>query len=482
MDPVTIGAVLLAIITGTSEALGGQLWASVVSLVRRPLRRKAAAGADVAVAVSSGEARSPNEIAKAIRKVQSKALEDAKRRKEKAVAQDLSGTGVVDRPGDGSNDLGTGDRKIKDTVQDASGELVVIEPDIFVFPWSRYSKFMALAMEEPKWLIEGIWTAESQGILGGEPKTSKTTLGLALAMSVASGKSLFGNPDYRVRDQGPVLFVQEENAPWMIQDRMKKLAHMYGILGSIVEKRAPRGSLGKYVYDIVFPEDIPLKLLNNYGLDLTQEDHREAIWKEVEQFKPRLVVLDPLYMIMAGVNFDKAHELAPYLKWLLALSNEFKCAVCIIHHFRKAQPGNNTRPGQRLMGNATLHGFVDSALYCEQIDADDRRRTGTLYTRVHREFRSIEPQKSLEFGIKMNPPGELGMSVEVNTYDLSARIVDLVNEQPGVYARSLSKETGIDYRILIGRARDSERIKLSAIKRGRGTSYRLYPRDFNGNT
>ena len=53
MDPVTIGAVLLAVITGTSEALSGQLWAGVVSLVRRPLRRKAAAGH---AAVVSGEA------------------------------------------------------------------------------------------------------------------------------------------------------------------------------------------------------------------------------------------------------------------------------------------------------------------------------------------------------------------------------------------------------------------------------------------
>jgi hypothetical protein len=37
MDPVTVGAVLLAVATGVSEALGGQLWAGVVSLVRRPL-------------------------------------------------------------------------------------------------------------------------------------------------------------------------------------------------------------------------------------------------------------------------------------------------------------------------------------------------------------------------------------------------------------------------------------------------------------
>ena len=55
MDPVTIGAVLLAVITGTSEALGGQLWAGVVSLVRRPLHRKAAAGSDLAVVSGKAE-------------------------------------------------------------------------------------------------------------------------------------------------------------------------------------------------------------------------------------------------------------------------------------------------------------------------------------------------------------------------------------------------------------------------------------------
>jgi hypothetical protein len=56
MDPVTLGAVLLAAITGASEALGGQLWAGVVSLVRRPLRRKTAADTDATVAMAPGEA------------------------------------------------------------------------------------------------------------------------------------------------------------------------------------------------------------------------------------------------------------------------------------------------------------------------------------------------------------------------------------------------------------------------------------------
>ena len=36
MDPITVGAVLVAVATGVSEALGGQLWPGVVALVRRP--------------------------------------------------------------------------------------------------------------------------------------------------------------------------------------------------------------------------------------------------------------------------------------------------------------------------------------------------------------------------------------------------------------------------------------------------------------
>jgi len=52
MDPVTIGAVLLAVVTGASETLSGQLWAAVVSLVRRPPHRKMSANSDV----TSGEA------------------------------------------------------------------------------------------------------------------------------------------------------------------------------------------------------------------------------------------------------------------------------------------------------------------------------------------------------------------------------------------------------------------------------------------
>lgn len=71
MDPITVGAVLLAITTGVSEVLGGQLWAGVVSLVRRPLRGRGDSGGEPP-AIRPGEAelaslqQSPSDQQKAV--------------------------------------------------------------------------------------------------------------------------------------------------------------------------------------------------------------------------------------------------------------------------------------------------------------------------------------------------------------------------------------------------------------------------------
>ena len=43
--------------------------------------------------------------------------------------------------------------------------------------------------EEQRWLIEGLWSAEAVGILGGEPKCCKSFLALDMAVAVASGAS-----------------------------------------------------------------------------------------------------------------------------------------------------------------------------------------------------------------------------------------------------------------------------------------------------
>lgn len=439
-------------------------------------------------AVGTGERRLRLEIRKAIAYVARKKAKAGRREESR----------VLDRRSDASATRGRGDKEADlveddlggrsagdDAGDDGDGDIGEVyeegsEDDAraISLPFVRYGSFMAMAMEEPKWLIENLWTAGSHGILGGEPKTSKTTLALAMGMSVASGKAWLGNSDYAVRTPGPVLMVNEETAPWVVQDRMRKLASLYGLIPpqEVRERRAQRGSLSRKVVDIEFPSDIPIRLLNRFGLDLTEEEHRDALFAECEVVKPKLIILDPFYLLFAGVNFDKAHDLAPYLKWLLSLAEEFQCAVMVVHHFRKQQFGNmNVRPGQRMMGNATLHGFVDAALYAEQMEAPDRREKKRFWTRVEREYRSIEPQKALEVGLRMSRPGLLDMEVEISKYDLQRAIENLVFEQPGITVNQIAEQLGIDKRTALGRCRDSSTVVVTSVGKGRGRSNTVNP-------
>jgi len=349
------------------------------------------------------------------------------------------------------------------------------------FPSEHYDSFLAKNLPDPKWLVEDVWTAGSHGIIGGDPKTSKTGLALALALAVSSGKPFLGK--YRVHTPGPVWFVQQENAPWMIQDRLRKLAYFYKLIPhqDVVREKADPGALGGYTIDIGFPENVPLRFSNNEGLNLSDEDHREMFENELKMQRPALVIIDPLYLAFGGADTDRATQMYPFIAWLLEMSNTYSTAIALVHHFGKkpTAPGSaQRRAGQRLLGSTTLHGWVDSALYCEHLDED---RPGWVGARVEPEFRSMAPRKPIEVHLRWGAPGELGMKCEVKRFDLTEMIVEAVTEEPGVTVVRLAERLGWDRRTVLGRARDSEMIEVTGGRGGRGgrgQSYRLFP---NGN-
>lgn len=339
-------------------------------------------------------------------------------------------------------------------------------------PFVGYSSFMAMTMPEGKWLVRDIWTAGSHGIIGGEPKTSKTTLALALALSVASGKAFLG--EYPVGVTGGVLFVQEENAPWMMQDRLRKLAAYYGLLKTeeTYVQRSGAGALGKYSVSIDFPVDVPLRILNNYGFDLAVEEHREMLIAEIEELRPKLLVLDPLYLMFGGTNENNSSELRPFLKWLLGVRYSYDCAIAVVHHMRKQNANSpQVRAGQRILGSATLHGWVDSALYASHEVA---RGEGWIKTTVEREFRAMAPQRPITIEMNMGSPGSLDMVAGVTAYDLGGDITKAVNAEPGISLKKLSEQFGISSKILQTRC-VALGLRVTKGGKGRGNTTRVYP-------
>ena len=213
-------------------------------------------------------------------------------------------------------------------------------------------ELMADMSQYPGWLVEGFWTRKSHGIVAGEPKSFKSTLTLDLAVSVASGKPFLGA--YPVNEPGPVLIIQNENAGWIMKDRLSKIRNHKQLTGN-VQKISPR------VYDVTFARDVPIYYLNQQGFSLSDPFHKKWLLKVVQQLEPVLVILDPLYLMFDG-DVSNAQELNPILTWLLRAKQEYDFSLMLIHHFRKTDA---KRGGQRMLGSTTLHGWVESAWYLE---------------------------------------------------------------------------------------------------------------------
>lgn len=383
-------------------------------------------------------------------------------------------------------------------------------PRRHVSPFVDYATFISTNISAPRWLIEEIWTASSHGIIGGEPKTSKSTAALAMALSVATGTPFLGK--YAVPRAGPVILVQEENAPWVVQDRLRKIAAMQGLLpDNMIELEEVEGSghIVKHVVRLDFPQEAPLRILNNFGFDLTDigsgaDDDSDSsssllgdldmLEEEVRREGAVLVVLDPLYLMVGDLNMNHGHELTPVMQWLMALRYNHDCAVAVVHHWHKASSDtkNVRRPGQRLMGSGLLHGWVESAMYMEAIGPvggmgmgtgkDGVGRDGVLTVRAEREFRNVGPRPPLDITWKLGKPGELDMEVEVREVgDASGGGTNAVFEELGLIVgapgdevvcslKTVAEALGVDRAM----ARDICRrrgLAVTADRHGRGTAW-----------
>lgn len=255
----------------------------------------------------------------------------------------------------------------------------------------EFSEVMSSLETTPGWQVKGFWMKRSHGIVAGEPKSFKSTLVMDMALSIASGAPFLGR--YPVEEQGKVLYIQNENAHWIIKDRFEKMVKAKGLGGKVVRS--------KNKLKVHWPKDIPLCMINQQNFMLTDPEQQEFLEETIAEMKPVLVVLDPLYLMFDG-DVSSAQELFPVLQWLLYLKNTYKCGILVIHHYNKS--GEGKRGGQRMLGSTTLHGWIESAWYISTVQNQ---------LAVNREFRGAGLHEQLEIEIQMGDTGDPHYSAEV---------------------------------------------------------------------
>lgn len=274
------------------------------------------------------------------------------------------------------------------------------------FTIESYSDVMSRIDSYPGWMVQDIWMNRSHGIVAGEPKSFKSTLALDLAVSVASGRPFLG--EYEIVHSGPVLYIQNENARWIMKDRMGKISAHRGLLGKVHEIN------GKKI-KVEWSPDIPLFMVNQQSFLLSDPMHQKLLVKMIEEIKPVMIILDPLYLMFDG-DVNSARELNPVLSWLLEIRYEYDCGVMLIHHYNKGNNSNSggpaTRGGQRMLGSTTLHGWIESAWY---VQTTDTKHEDNAMSTIHfdREYRGAGMFGKLDVTLSIGEIGSADYEVDV---------------------------------------------------------------------
>jgi hypothetical protein len=189
---------------------------------------------------------------------------------------------------------------------------------------------------QTQWLIEGLWSEQAVGILGGEPKCCKSFLALDVALSVASGAACLRQ--FPVRRSGSVLLFPAEDSLAVVRQRLEGIAAV---------AQVPFASLA-------------VQVITAPSLRLDTPKDRLRLADTVRQHRPVLLILDPLIRLHR-LDENDATQIAALLSYLRELQRQFQLAVMLVHHARK--DSHSSRPGQALRGSSELHGWGDSNLY-----------------------------------------------------------------------------------------------------------------------
>jgi RecA-family ATPase len=198
--------------------------------------------------------------------------------------------------------------------------------------------------EQQRWLVDGLWSEEAVGIIGGEPKCCKSFLALDLAVAVAAGVPCLRR--FAVSRPGRVLLYPAEDALHIVRRRLEGICAAAG--ASLAEL------------------DVQVITASSLRLDLDADCAR--LDETVARLKPRLLVLDP-FVRLHRIDENVSGDVAPLLAFLRELQRRHAVAVAVVHHARKG--AGAIRAGQALRGSSEFHAWGDSNLYLRR-DSDDR--------------------------------------------------------------------------------------------------------------
>ncbi|APZ96932.1 AAA family ATPase [Fuerstiella marisgermanici] len=169
-----------------------------------------------------------------------------------------------------------------------------------------------MADEPVQWLVRDIFSADQPTIFGAKQKSLKTTLLTDLAVSLASG------------------------FPWLNRFEIPQAFRVLMITGEASQKAAIRKLKKAAEFRNLRPEDIgdSIRIETAHFPTLPSLEDCGAVQEAVNSNRIDVVILDPLYMGLAGLNTANLTEVGPAMRRFMQHCQPAK--TIIAHHVKKS--------------------------------------------------------------------------------------------------------------------------------------------------
>jgi hypothetical protein len=241
------------------------------------------------------------------------------------------------------------------------------------FSVSRVSDLDVESMED-RWLIRSFWAREAVGIIGGQPKSCKSWLGLDMAVSVASGTACLDR--FPVEAKGNVLIYLAEDALPAVRSRVHAIC----------------------LHRNLNIQDLPLFAITSPCLRLDLAGDQGRLHQTLQRVQPRLLLLDPLIRLHR-LDENSSADISKLLGYLREIQRIHHCALVLVHHASKRQCA---QPGQALRGSSDLHAFGDANAYLA------RRHHRLVLTLEHR---ASQPPDPIELELSSRSDGAIYLTI-----------------------------------------------------------------------
>jgi hypothetical protein len=160
-------------------------------------------------------------------------------------------------------------------------------------------------------IVQNVLVQEQPMMIGGPPKVLKSTIGLDLVISVATGRPFLNR--FPVLKRLPVAFMQREGGPANLQETVKRIC-------------AAKAIDPASVTDLHISTNLP---------NIEDPKHHAAIRYFLKTTGAKVLFLDNAYLCMSGDDWSNVAKIGGKLLIAKDIAAEFGATLVYTHHTRK---------------------------------------------------------------------------------------------------------------------------------------------------